>query len=604
MIPFTREERKKEAFRLYEDGRYQESLRLCSELVGQEKDQAVEVLLATNLFATNRLDDAEASFRDLREKMPDSSYVHSYLAKVLEAKGDDGAIAEYARAVHLDPTNQEALRSYAGYLLSHGDCRGALPLLRRLVSLGRKEDDVKTLIRALVSVNEPQEALAAHRNLIGEPGNSHEYLDALLLSADYHSAASAALEAYRRDEDPAFLKKYLSAFSKYDPVASLAAYSDHLLNLADCDILSDYALLLAASGDYRKALETCSLLSGLSQNPAYRHMACNLTAESGDLPAALALFEDLISDELRTKNDLELLERIIGDYRRLLGKTYPPEKALARFLAVVSSDPNVASLLETARFYEEMKSPSEARAWYYRAYRADFLSGGLAYARFLAKTSDLRECEKVMLYVLSNVKRSSDLHRVAAAVVDDTHQMYRMRRLMDHLIRLLDERRMMLNTDGLELLSIALMLSARRALGEADYAECKRLCLRGIDVLPVPARAVRLEDFLALVRECKEHSLADRPVMDQAVMQQKIAEVPIIRQIREELDLDDAEQKVVEFLRSHKRASEIDLRKALGTRRVVGIVNRLIKKAAEKDMTIILKKGVGDDGEVYEYAGN
>jgi len=58
--------------------------------------------------------------------MPDSSYVHSYLGKILEERGDERAIAEYATAVHLDPTNQDALRSYAGYFLSRQDYRGAL----------------------------------------------------------------------------------------------------------------------------------------------------------------------------------------------------------------------------------------------------------------------------------------------------------------------------------------------------------------------------------------------------------------------------------------------------------------------------------------------
>jgi hypothetical protein len=37
----------------------------------------------------------------------------------------------------------------------------------------------------------------------------------------------------------------------------------------------------------------------------------------------------------------------------------------------VSKDINIASLLETARFYEDLGNSSEARAWFYRAYRAE-----------------------------------------------------------------------------------------------------------------------------------------------------------------------------------------------------------------------------------------
>jgi hypothetical protein len=562
------------------------------------------VLLATNLFNTGRFEDAEVHFRDLKEKMPDSSYVHSYLAKVLEERGDEGAIAEYATAVHLDPTNQEALRSYADYLISRSDYRGALPVLRRLVSLGKREGDAKNLIRALIGIGESSEALAAHTSFFRDKVESHEYLDALLLASEYRKAAAAALDAYRKSGDPAILKKYLSALSRYDIPASLDAYADHTGTVSDCEILADYILLLSACREHKKALDTCSLLLARTDAPNYRLLFCDILAASGDPKAALDGYEKLIREELKSKNDLDLLARIISRYRRILTGTLTAPEALHRFLAIVSKDVNIASLLETARFYDDLKNLAEARSWYYRAYRADFLNGGIEYARFLAATGDARECEKVMLYILNNIKRTSDLHRVAAVIVDPARPMYRMRRLLDHLIHRLDERRMHLNTDGLELLAIAFLIAARHALTDSDYATCKRFCLRGIDVLPVHTKAIRLEDFLSIVRECKDHSIADRPVMDLPAVRPAPARVPVVRQIRDELSLDGQEQKIVEFLRSHKRATEIELRKALGTRRVVGLVNRLIRKAAARNMALIEKKGVGEDGEVYEYAGN
>jgi hypothetical protein len=36
---------------------------------------------------------------------------------------------------------------------------------------------------------------------------------------------------------------------------------------------------------------------------------------------------------------------------------------------------------------------------------------------------------------------------------------------------------------------------------------------------------------------------------------------------------------------------------------VVGIVNRLIQKAEAQGLVLIAKKGVGEDGETYEYTG-
>ena len=90
MILLSPGEQKKEAFRLFEDGRYQESLAACNQLLEGGRDPALEVLAATNLYYTGRYEDAEVFFRDLVVRMPDSSYVHSYLAKVLEARGTRG----------------------------------------------------------------------------------------------------------------------------------------------------------------------------------------------------------------------------------------------------------------------------------------------------------------------------------------------------------------------------------------------------------------------------------------------------------------------------------------------------------------------------------
>ena len=52
-----------------------------------------------------------------------------------------------------------------------------------------------------------------------------------------------------------------------------------------------------------------------------------------------------------------------------------------------------------------------------------------------------RECEKVMLYILSNVKKNTDIGRVAAVILDKQGKMYRLKRLMEQLIKKLEERR-------------------------------------------------------------------------------------------------------------------------------------------------------------------
>ena len=603
MVPPSREDRKKEAFRLFEDGKYQESLQLCTLVLDEEKDPAVEVLAATNLYTTGRLEDAEVFFRDLVLRMPGSSYVHSYLAKVLEARGDDGAIAEYATAVHLDPTNQDALRSYAEYLLSRQDFRSALPVFRLLARLTRKPGDIRHLMRALIETGRADEAISAHALHGSDTGKTPEYVDALARTGNHQAAADVAHRIWGETQDPVMLRKYLDALSRYDLPVSLAAYETQLQGDPDSMILSDYALLLNANGENQRALEVAGTLVSRDPSPMHRLLVCDLLASGAGTAKAMDAYERLIREELGAKNDMDFLALAAGRYRRFLMATLPEGQALQRFLDVVSRDVNVVSLLETARLYATLGNPAEARAWYYRAYRADFLNGGPEYAIFLSSQGETRECEKVMLYVLSNARKSADLIRIASVIVDEKTGMRQLRRLMDQLIHRLDERRATLGSAGLELLAVAYWLAAADALEEADYTGCKYWCLCGMDVLPAQTRAIHLDDFLRIIRDCKERSIADRPVMREQPVHSRHALAPAERAPADQLGLTPEEEKILAFLRSHRKASEMDLRKLLGTRRVVGIVNRLVQKAASQGLSVLEKKGFGEDGEVYEYTG-
>jgi tetratricopeptide (TPR) repeat protein len=601
MTVLAREDVKKEAFRLFEEGRYQESLQVCTGLPAQDRDAAVEVLTATNLFYTGKTGDAEVCFRDLLQKMPDSSYVHSYLGKILEAQGDETAITEYATAVHLDPTNQDALRSYAEYLIARQDYRGALPVLRRLVQLAKKPGDVQHLMRAFIEIGDAEEALALHTVSREEIGRTHEYIDAVAQTRNYPHAAETACRIYRETKDPAVLRKYLDYLSRYDVPASLAAYATHVRNGQDCDILFDYVLLLKSTGDYSRALAEVEVLLSRSQDAVYRLIRADLLAALGRNDPALASYEQLVRDELGSKNDLETLGLVIGKYRRYLMTQFPVASATERFLSLVSKDVNVASLLETARLYEDQNNETEARAWFYRAYRTDYLAGGLAYARFLSARGEDRECEKVMLYILSNVKKGDDLVHVASVILDELGGMFRLKRLMDQLVKRLEERRSTLNSRGLELLAMAFFITASNALEETDFPGCKYYCLCGMDVMPAHTIVIQPEDFLRLIRTCKEKSVADRPIMNNVRAHRKSAAPQ--PSVADQLGLDEQEQKIVLFLRSHRKATEMELRTLLGTRRVVGIVNRLVQKAARKGVHILEKKGVGENGETYEYTG-
>jgi tetratricopeptide (TPR) repeat protein len=601
MTPAPPNAQKEEAFRLFEHGRYQESLQLCSTLTAKEKDPALDVLTATNLFYLGRIEDAEVSFRDLALKMPDSSYVHSYLGKVLEAHQDEAAVAEYAAAVHLDPGNQDALRSYARYLVAQQDFYAALPALRTLVSLSKSAGDIQTLMRVFIGIGEAEEALALYTSCPGT-GTTLEYIDALIQTGNYQQAAESACRYYRQTKDAAVLRKYLDALTHYDLPAAIGAYAARVRDGCEPEILFDYIQVLKNSGDYQRALMATEDLMAISREPVYRLAECELLTELGQDSRALAAYEHLVRDELG-RNDPATLDLILPRYHQYLSEHLPAGTGLKRFLDLVSKDLSPASLVETARFYEEVKDLSEAKAWYYRAYRADFLTGGLPYAQFLAAEKDDRECEKVMLYILSSIRKGADLTRVAAVAVDERYEMFRQRRLMDLLVKRLEEQRATLTSEGRELLAVAFFITASNALAEKDYAGCKHSCLCGIDVMPAHTRAIQLEDYQRLIRTCKVLAVADRPVMRAPHARKTVVTSEPVKEITDIPGLTAQEQKVIGFLRSHRKATEMDLRTLLGTRRVTGIINRLIQKTSAQGIDLISKTGIGQDGEVYEFTG-
>jgi hypothetical protein len=124
-----------------------------------------------------------------------------------------------------------------------------------------------------------------------------------------------------------------------------------------------------------------------------------------------------------------------------------------------------------------------------------------------------------------------------------------------------------------------------------------------MDVMPARTKGIHLEDFLQLIRSCKEQAVADRPIMDAPRVTKQEVVVEPVQVITDKLGLSGQEQKILGFLKEHRKASEMELRTLLGTRRVVGIVNKLVQKATAQGMSLIEKKGVGEDGEVYEYTG-
>lgn len=596
------EDLKKQAFELFEQGMYAEAYAICTTLLEEGKDPSIAVLQATILLSMGNLDEAEAHFRDLAEKMPDSSYVHSYLGAVLDRKGNEGAVAEYAAAVVLDPTNSDALRRYGRYLMASRDNAAAVAPLKQLVQLQGKEEDVLQLMRALIETGRADEAITLHTTRFGERDTGIEYLDALTACGQHQKASDIAFRAYQASGSLVFLRRHLASRARFDPAGARTGYETALATHPDPDIGMDYCILLKGQGEYEEGLTLARSIIIRTGAGVARLLQCELLSALSRKDEALVCYEQLITAELRSMDDLDTLARVIPRYREFLQMYYPMKEMVPRFVALVSSHANVVCLLATAWFYEELGDPLEARSWYYRAYRSDFLSGGIAYAEFLSRHDDLRECEKVMIYILNNSRKTADLLRIARVMVEDQKMRYQLKRFLENLLQRLQERIPTLSSQGLELLAVAFLLAGTHAIESRDYATGKEYCLRGLDVLPPSSSYVRPKDFLELIETCKDHSLADRPILTGTGTVGSAVAAPALP-LTALLDLDERERMILAFLQMHRRASEMELRKITGSRRVVGMVNRLMQKASAKGAKIIEKKGLGEDGEIYEYCG-
>ncbi len=601
-MPAPGEDPKKEAFRLYNSGNYAESLDLCNRLLETCQDPALEILAATNLFFLGKTDDAEVYFRDLAQKMPDSSHVHSYLARVLEQKGDEAAIAEYAAAARLDPENQDALRNYAARLLARGDARGALPALSRLCRLGKRPDDIDNLAAALTRTGNAADACSLY-DVQKAPAKSRAYAYALSEAGRYREAADAARALAGDAWDPALTRLYLVAAARADPAGAAEEYAAVVKDHPDPGILFDYTRLLVAQNDLLRAFAMARKLCLLDNRPEHRLLSCEVAAALGDHANALPAYEDLMREVLDGTCSPEVLRHVLQSYRRYLLSQFPQETAFLRFRSGVPEDTGTLALVETARFCLETGDAAGARDWFYRAYRADFLNGGLPYAGYLNETGDARECEKVLLHILANVKKPADLARVAAAVTENDSVLQQMRRLRSELIRRLDGSREILGSAEREHLALAYRNAAADALSREDFAGCMTCCLAGLDVIPPHAVSCRPGDFTELVQRCKEQMPADSPSARAPLAKESGDPRRSLQAVSDSLGLSEPEQKILSFIATHRRASETDLRRLLGTRRAAGMVNLLLKKAARKGIMLIEKKGMSAEGEVYEYCG-
>lgn len=589
---------------LFNAGKYDEVISFAS----GTSDPALLLLAARSYTQTGHYDTAESLLTDLIRIMPGSSYLHSYLGLVLEHSNENQARSEYASALILDPDNKAALRSYAGILMKKEDFRGAIPSLRALVRLENNPDDIRKLMEILTRVGEPKEAIALHLQNFGGETFSHEYIEALYAEKEYKKAMSLSLRAWNTIKDLTYLRQSLEALASLDPAGAESAYRSALDSLEEANISNEtvlqirfsFVLLEKLLGNYAYARYELGELLKITSDPVYRLVQAEIESrlENGD--AANTIYRDLILELCSVEEtDYLIQELVISRFSAFLSVVRSKEEVAGIISIILSPYPTAVCLSAIGKAYEDAGSVSQARDWYYRAYRADYIYGGVAYAAFLRRSGNDRECETTIRYMLTNAKQISDIETVADSVFNGEEGIYKIAKAKDLIIRKLSGVTEKLSSNGKEMLSAGYLYSAIDALERQDYETCKWCCLAGIDVLPCYPEKISVQDFMDVLSRLKGRALAERPVIvDTSAESDEPKEETVDLSF-----LDERETSVFHFLKEHREATEMDLRAVLQTRRVTGIVNSMLTKLAGQGISLIEKRGLGERGEVYGYIG-
>ena len=597
------------ALELFNAGKYDEVISFSSGTA----DPALMLLSARSYAACGKYDIAESLLRSLVRIMPGSSYVHSYLGDVLLACGKEEAEAEYARAISLDAENIPAVRQYADLVISRGDLRGAIPALRTLVRHSGAEEDVRKLMRTLTNVGEAEEAVSIHRRNFGEDACSVEYIEALMAVGEYQKALNLALRGWTETKDTAYLRLDLEALSAIDKDAAEKAYRSALDSFEEADIADDnvsairfsFVLLEKYRENYDAAEFELSQLLGPDADAVYYLLSAELAAKKEDGERASAIYRSLIESLMAKDTDWETAELVIDRYTAFLSAVRSKEEVAGVISVVLSVYPQAVCLAKIGEAYENAGASLQAKDWFYRAYRADYLRGGLAYAGYLKRSGACREADTVIRYIVTNAASVSDLEYAADVILNGDSALYQLeksRGLVQKSLAGVSER---LTSKGREMLAAVYLYSAVDALECGNYEDCKWFCLSGIDVLPCYPETISIQDFSDILARVKGRAISERPILMEKAAEASGETEEIPQSGEEEIlpNLDDREKKLLAFLREHREATEMDLRSVLDTRRVAGIINGLLAKTAEFGVTLIEKRGVGERGEVYGYVG-
>lgn len=507
------------------------------------------------------------------------------------------ATAGYAEAIRLNQQNPVALREYSRILVEKGDHRGAIPVQKALLRLSQNSPDCLPLLRSLVAIGEADEAIAIYRQMKPAGGENPGYIEALIASKQYSEAADAAEEAWNRESDLIYLRLWLSALAQIDPAEAFERYRGYIREFRDCELLFSAVLLAKQLHSYDEAILMLRSLREMQDEPIYHLLFCDLLRAKGEMDAAGEEYAELLSEQLGSFEHPESLKVIIGKYITFLELTKEQDSVIEEIRTLLEPHPSWVCLVSMGEMYERYGDLPRARDTFYRGYRSHYLRGGIPYAAFSARNHEWREAEKVILYILSHIQRGEDLEMVAREIVHGKEKLYQNMKITHGLIGQLMDMIPDLTANGREILAVASLYAASDALDKRDYQACKEHCLTGLDMMPCYPSSIRIEDFIPLLSQAKAHALSERPVIQRMQVDAVSEEMPIW----ERLMLTEKEEKAAAFIREHSEATEMELRSLLGTRRVAGIINEIIRKADKEGISIIEKRGISENGEIYAW---
>jgi tetratricopeptide (TPR) repeat protein len=217
--------------------------------------------------------------------MPDSVLLHIVRGTIAQRRSDDpGAIAEYTRALELEPGNTDALRSRASIYQRSGNHEAAVADAETYIAAWPDNVD-GYMLKADLLIGQRQRARAAaeaERLLRRSPDNALFLAAAAIIYdslADRANALATMDRAVALDPDFFALRLYRAQFRRWDDFAGRRADLDAalLLEPGHNDIVTELALLDFRERKWRDAISRFSTILALEPRDygvlAYRAMA-------------------------------------------------------------------------------------------------------------------------------------------------------------------------------------------------------------------------------------------------------------------------------------------------------------------------------------------